>query len=202
MDARLMDAIVKTETRFLPALAEQIAIWFPELGGRSLAVSDANITKENVPTLPLCMVAFARGTGDPPARTNTDIFDATDTFVVEFWLEPSRYKKSNGSETPFWSYYDYEAIRDTLLSHVAFWETPGGERIGYRNLTIEADALAVTLTFGFVATYRWCAAPPPKPDCIITKPIGFRLCTPPAECCLPECFDDPPKDDDLCHPCK
>lgn len=192
-----MDAQVKKETRFLPALAEAIAGWFPELGGRALAVSEVSITKENVPTLPLAMVAFVRGTADPPSRSAATQFEMEDAFVVEFWLEPARYKRANGSETAFWSYYDYEVIRDTLLSELVLWESPGGQRVSYRGLNIEADPLAVTLTFAFVATMRWCSNKTVYPDSIIRK-IDFQLCA--AEGCCPEaCIEPIPVDD--CKPC-
>lgn len=189
-----MDAQVKREVRFLPALAEAIAGWFPELGGRSLAVSDATITKENIPTLPLVMVAFARSTATPPSQSNHEQFIIVDSFIIEFWLPPERYKKANGI-SPFWSYYDYEAIRDELLANLLRWETPGGERIAYRSMNIEADALAVTLTFGFDATFRWCA-PIPR---YLGEPfvINVRLCAP--EGCCPEVFCEEP---DECDPCK
>jgi hypothetical protein len=194
-----MDAVVKQETRFLPALAEQLALWFPELGGRALAVSEVSITKDNVPTLPLAMTAFIRSTANPPPTSKSTIYEIVDTFIVDFWLEPARYKKTNGTETPFWSYYDYEAIRDTLLTHLSRWDAPGGERIAFRGMTIEAEPLAVTLTFTFMATYRWCA---PKQDVFpegFIKGVRFHLCTPLSECCDPECFDD--KDKDPCDPC-
>src|SRR4029078_11976181 len=171
---------------------------FPELKGRSLAVSEVTVTKENVPTLPLVMVGFVRGTADPTTRNAAEIFDITDAFVVEFWLEPARYKKANGSETPFWSYYDYESIRDTLLENMARWEAPHGERPAYRGLNIEADPLAVTLTFAFVAAMRWCASPASKKPEGIGSGIKFNLCTD-QSVCVPDCFEEP---EDECHPCK
>lgn len=122
-----MDAItpkeIKQDTRFLPAVAEAVGQWFPELGGRALAVSEVTITKENIPTLPLAMVAFVKSTGNQPDNSTSEMFDIVDSFVIEFWLEPARYKKANGSETPFWSFYDYDAVRDTLLSNLVRWET-------------------------------------------------------------------------------
>jgi len=183
-----MDARIETKPRFLPALAEQLALWFPEVGGRALAVSEVSITKENVPTLPIVMTAFIRGTADPPSRSNSDMFEIVDTFIVDFWLEPARYKKTNGTETPFWSYYDYEAIRNTLLANITRWATPGGERIAFRELTIEAEPFAVTLTFRFTATHRWCA---PVTDYGIPFSVGFNLCAP-VDCCVPDCVEDDP----------
>lgn len=192
-----MDALVKKETRFLPALADAIAEWFPELGGRALAVSEVTVNKENIPTLPLAMVAFVRGTGDQSTGSRQTIFNLEDAFIIEFWLEPARYKKKDGSQTPFWSYYDYEAIRDTLLENMSRWEAPHGERPAYRGLNIEADELAVTLTFAFVAAMRWCTSTSVPPDGIVTG-IKFNLCTD-QTVCVPDCLDD---SEDPCHPCK
>jgi hypothetical protein len=187
----------KVETRLLPALAEAIAEWFPELGGRSMAVAESAITKENIPTLPLAVTAFARGTGDQSEKSRQSQFDVTDYFIVEFWLPSEKYKRANGSDAPFWSYYNYEAIRDKLLSHLSTWEAPRCARIAYRTLNIEADPLAVTLTFGFVACINWKACIIRPPDMIIDS-IPFNICAPAFECCVPECFDpcepvcDPP----------
>ena len=188
MDARVAPA----KQKFLPALAEQLAIWFPETNGRALAVSEVSITKDNVPTLPLVMTAFIRSTADTNKRGNLDNFEIADTFIVDFWLEPARYKKSNGSETPFWSYYDYEQIRDTLLWKMGRWDPPGCEMISYRGMTIEAEPLAVTLTFTFMAYSRWVAPKAIDEDVQIIGGIKFNMCTPLADCCDPECFDEDP----------
>jgi hypothetical protein len=183
-----MDAlVVQKKPLFLPALAEAVAEWFPELNGRSLAVSDVTVTKENVPTLPLAMCAFVRSAANPPSRSAVSMYEIMDIFCIEFWLQPARYKKANDSETPFWSYYPYDTIRDTLLANLTRWETPGGERIAYRSLTIEADSLAVVLSFQFTATFLWCA---PPAEIGIPYVIGFNLCTP--EGCCPEiCIEEP-----------
>jgi hypothetical protein len=188
-----MDAITpqaqQTKVWFLPALAEAISGWFPELEGRSLAVSEVSITKENVPTLPLVMSAFIRSAAEPPTRSPSHVMDVVDTFIVEFWLEPARYKKANGAETPFWSYYPYEDIRDTLLTNLAYWTTPNGERISFRGLQMGADPLAVTLTFTFFAVFRWCPSTMPATG----EPYSMGICLhPPRECCEPDCEEPDP----------
>lgn len=172
------------ETRFLPAVAKEIALWFPELDGRALAVVSPDIiTKENIPTLPLAMVGFARSTSNAPLRSHVEEISIEDLFVVEFWLKTERYKNAKG-ETPFWSYYPYEWIRDTLLTNFArqqgLW--PGGERVAYRSLLVGADPFAVTLTFGFASIRQWC---PDRKDPGQPFTIGFGLCTPAGKC-LPE----------------
>lgn len=187
----MMDA--PKEKRFLPALALELAQWFPELNGRALAVSEIEVTKENVPTLPLAMVAFARSAADPPVRSSTEEFEVTDHFVVEFWLEPMRIKQKGGGETPFWSYYDYEAIRDTLLANIVRWPSPNNGTIQYRSLTVDADRMAITLTFAFTVIFQWCA---PVTDFGEKFKAGVRLCTPVA--CVPEAICPDP---DPCDPC-
>lgn len=181
-----MDAQVK-EKRFLPALANAIADWFPLLRGRSIAVADATITRENVPTLPLVAVVFVASVGEQLRRSQSSQFKVTDSFAVQFWMKPERYTDSHGNETPFWSYYPYEYIRDKLLSNLVRWPTPNGEHIAYLGMNVQADAMAVTLTFHFAATFDWCAD-----DNETGEPftIDFRLCTPEA-CVIEDCEPEP-----------
>jgi hypothetical protein len=188
------DALPKVETRLLPALAMAIAEWFPELGGRAMAVSESTVTKENIPTLPLVVTAFVRSVGDQSDKSRQSQFEIVDHFIVEFWLPPEKYKRANGTEAPFWSYYNYEAIRDKLLTHMATWQAPRSARIAYRTLNTEADHLAVTLTFNFIASINWKACVNSPPDWIIDG-IQFNLCAPASECCVPECFDPVPCED-------
>lgn len=178
----MLDRVTRTDDRLLPALAEALGTWFPELKGRALAVSDVAITKENVPTLPLVMLAFMRGVGAQSAYNHDDDFEIQDNFIISFWMHPVRYK-ANGFEMPFWSYYPYEKIRDVLLTNLLEWNAPNGTHIAYRNLAIEASSFAVTLNFGFVAMSRWkpCTHSWGEP---ITY-VGFNLCAP-SSCWCPE----------------
>lgn len=199
-----MDAITPlTETRFLPAVAEAITEWFPELrtengGSRVVAVSDIDITKENIPTLPIVLVAFAQSIGEQLLRSSSDDFKITDTFIVQFWLEPERVK-AGGKETPYWSYYPYEFIRNKLIAGFLNFEGPNGEHVAYRMLQVETDPLAARLTFTFIATFQWCTTDQQVIADQIISEIGFRLCTPASCIPEPEC---PEQDDENCDPCK
>jgi len=178
------------ERRFLPALAEAIKEWFPELEGRALAVSDMTITKENTPTLPLVLTAFVRSTANPPLRNHYEQFPIDDVFIVEFWMKPVRQKRADGSETPFWTYYPYEYVRDKLLTHLVEWTPPNKERIAYRALNVMADHFAVVLSFQFIAHFDWC----PKTNRygeIIHEAPAFNLCTPEG-CVPPDCVEVDP----------
>lgn len=175
---------VKEETRFLPAVADAVAGLFPMVEGRSMAVSAVTIKKDNLPTLPLVMVCFVKGAGRSQAPSTIGEVLLEDTFVIEFWLEPERYKRADKSETPFWGYYDYEWIRSTLLTFFASWCGPNGERVDYRRLDVEADTFSVNLTFEFIAIRRWRPAVDLSGMVIIGKPIDFNLCVAqtPARC--------------------
>lgn len=187
------------EKRFLPAVAEAIAQWFyPELENpngppRSVAVSDIDITKENIPTLPLVLVAFTQSLGHQLLRSNSPEFEINDTFVVEFWMPPQRVQHKN-KDTPYWNYYPYEYIRDTLINGFKNWTGPRGERVAYRGLHVEADPLAARLTFTFVATFQWCVE---EMDTGTPFGLGFRLCTPAS--CVPGCTEEAEPDE--CNPC-
>src|SRR4029079_15850850 len=132
--------------------------------------------------LPLAVTAFVRSVGEQSQQTRPSQYEIVDHFIVEFWLPSETYQRAHGSEAPFWRYYNYEAIRDKLLTHMATWEAPRSARIAYRALDTEADPLAVTLTFGFVAAVNWRVCSVPPPDMIITE-IPVNICAPALECC-------------------
>jgi hypothetical protein len=182
-----------TQMTLLPKIASDIAIWFPELEGRALAVADADqLTRENTPKLPLVMVALAREQSDQPLSSAKTFINLRDEFIIEFWLEPNRYKKSNGTESPFWSYFDYQSIRDRLLTgFTSGYLGPNGERISYRYLAQESSTFAVVLTFTFTASYQWCQdASLPDDDMVVITPQIWqtKICAPKGEC-LPEGFE-------------
>jgi hypothetical protein len=190
-----MDQIVKPPIdQFLPALAEALKEWFPDVGDRAAAVSEIAITKENIPTLPLILVAFQRSESAQLRRNYSEEFTMTDTFIVELWMPPARIKRPDNTETPFWSYYPYEEIRDIMVSNTTRWIGPGGQRASFRSLTIEADAFAVVMTFTFTSTFQWCASYGDNGE---PFKIGFNLCTP--KSCVPDsCIEEL---DDKCRPC-
>lgn len=164
-----------TDTRdFLEKAAAAIAEWFPELGGRAFAVSEVDPfdNKTNIPTLPVAVVALVRETYNHNWRGRTTEFDFITNFVVEFMLPPSRIQRANGSETPFWSFYDYKKIRDGLLSNFPKWEHGGG--IEFVSMDQEADPLAVYISFSFNRHARWCADPEEDP-----KPVPVTFCLQP-----------------------
>lgn len=180
-----MEEMKKLE--FLPAVAERVAAWFPRLGGRAVAVTDAKITPENRPTLPFALVALNReNTENFNAKSNQGNLTLVDDFIVEFWLEVQRFDLENkkpGQEKPFWAYYPYEDIRDRLVSKMLNESKQEGRAdwgIAYTSMDIDADPQAVVLTFRFSRTYIWC--PLDETDEDDEVPIVLSFTSSPAVC--------------------
>lgn len=145
------------ELEFLQELALLVARWIPELEGRSVAVTDSEITKENRPSLPFAQLALNREDVDHAHKTNRNP-DISDDFIIELWLKLVKYKDAKTqTETPWWAYYPYERIRDLLVSRIL---QESSERqnwgIRYISMDVSADAGAVILTFRFSRNYTWC----------------------------------------------
>lgn len=140
----------------LPALAAKIAEWFPELNGRSVAVSDAEVTKENMPTLPVAMVALIKEDGNHSVQSNYAA--PSEDISLEFWFQPRRYLREDGSESPFWAFYDYDALRQRLLENLMGWVTPRGNKIQYVNVSTAATQFAVAVVFKLRHAFVFCDA--------------------------------------------
>lgn len=139
----------------IPALALAVAEWFPELKGRALPVSEAKITRENMPKLPLCMVSLLREMGNHIVQTGR--IEPQEFIVVEFWFEPTRYTNGKGGETPFWAFYDYDLLRDRLVTQLKNWISPRGDRLEYFSLEIDSDQYATVITFNLRHKFVFCA---------------------------------------------
>lgn len=183
----------------LPRVAREMAALVPELEGRSVAVSEADITRENMPTLPLCMVALVRMDGVnwswEAANAERKLFD---DFIIEFWLKPKKQLRADGTESPFWAFYDYEKWRDRILGWATGFYGPRGQRLEFRNMTVESDEYAVVLSFRFRAHYNWCRTEDDEEPTIIGRNAKVipALCQPVQECCPEDC--EKPKECDAC----
>jgi hypothetical protein len=143
----------------LPALAAYLRNAMPEFGGRVLAVSESMMTKENVPTLPLVMLALVKEEAASEVRTN--VSNVTERFIVEVWIAPERYKTSAGKESPFWGFYDYDTLRDRVVSFTNRWKSPRGYKIAYAGLDHTSTDFAVVVCLTFTHEFRYC--PPDLP---------------------------------------
>jgi hypothetical protein len=143
----------------LPDLAKAIAAAFPELKGRAVAVSDWHITAENVPkTLPVCMLQFVHEDTEWPQRSNARAL-MHEFAQIKFILKSARALRKDGSESPFWSFYDYDRIRNSFYAVLHRYRSPHNERVVPVRMDMGADQLAVEITFTVKHTYYWCAPP-------------------------------------------
>lgn len=153
-------------------LAQQIAARvsevFPELNGRSIAVSEIEPFKDarEVPTLPIAVVALAPGgTGQQNTHGGGRI-RMTDNFVIEFIVQSERYK-AKGKVLPFYSFYDYEAVRTRLLSGLRSWTNECNIGVAYRGIDVEANQFAVYITISVSMTFDWFDPEPQEPAMIL-----------------------------------
>lgn len=186
----------------LPTVAAAMARIFGELEGRALAVSEANITKENMPTLPLCMVALMRGdvAGQWNWRAANGRNELADDFFVDFWLKPLKYLRADGSESPFWAFYDYEEFRDRLLNWMVGFRGPRGQRLEYKSMAVESDQYAVVLSFRLASHYDWCRTDEESDGESTSEGSTVRLVT---KLCTPKTNYCPDNAEELkeCDPC-
>lgn len=178
----LRDPSSNGEEEFLPQLARYVAQWFPELGGRAIAVTDTDsITAQNRPTLPVAILALNRSTGAHAYKTSTSP-EIADDFLIEMWFEVKKYAKKDGSESPFWQYFPYERIRTRLLKNILD-ESRRREDWGvqYISMDVATDPQAIILTFRFTRNYMWCE--PVTPDDEETPYVlTMSVCDSPSDC--------------------
>ena len=140
---------------FIEDFAAQLGIWLkdvvPGIEGRTFAVSEVDpFTNDNMPTLPLGFVGIV-------GQRYTDFPNGVTTFVAEIVLAPVR--AVEGCDTPFWAYYDVDAVRDAIFGNLEEVEDRWG-RILPTEVEVEADKLAVHIQFTFTRAFVWRACPP------------------------------------------
>lgn len=168
---------VLTDVETLPAVAKQLAIWMPQLEDRAMAVTDGEVTKENIPTLPCAIVAPLRQEFTNSGQTLT----VEEEFTIELWLEPER-AKSRKSESPFWAYYPFNLLRNQLFTKLSTWRTPQNGVVRLNSMIVESSSLATVVAFRATATYNVC-----NDDDEWESPaeISFNLCQPKSQVCGP-----------------
>lgn len=142
----------------LQALAQALREWFPEMNGQFTAVSDAEITKENVPPLPFGMVAHVV-TAFENSETNATSTYAVESILVNFMMKLERYKKEDGGESPFWAHYSYKELMGRLVYHLGDWVSPEGARLTLTQFEIDTSTYAVVLSFRLRHRYKICYTP-------------------------------------------
>lgn len=181
----------------LPALAEALAVWFPELEGRAVAVADSTVTKDNVPAMPYCQLALIREEGKHAFGGAAPV--PIETFVVEFWFKPRKYPDRQGKDTPFWVFYDYDALRDELLTRLLAWDSPRGGRFRYDGVEVDAMTFATVVSFRISHEFRWCK-PQSEEDEGVPVQLDYSLKAQPPLYWTDECITPEPVEAPTCPP--
>jgi hypothetical protein len=184
-------------------VAEKVGVWFPDLGGRSIAVSEVDPfnNKTNIPTLPLAFTALISETGAQPTNGGGKITITSD-FIIQFMYEPVKYNRADGTVTPFYAFYNYESLRNRLLTFMHSYRTPNNGGVSYLSLDVESNEFAVVITFRFRASEVWCREPDdPSCDDLAKEPFEIQIigrvlrarsnrpCDPCEECVEPDPCD-------------
>lgn len=137
-------------------IAEKIAECFPELNGRSIAVSEVDPfdDKTNIPTLPLAFTALVSEAAEQSVNGGGSI-TLTQDLLIQFMHAPVKYNRVDGAVTPFYAFYDYEGLRNRLVNFMHGYRTPGNGGVQYRSMDVESSEYAVHITFRFRATEKW-----------------------------------------------
>lgn len=172
----------------LIALSAKIAEWFPDLGGRAFAVSEVNpFDKQNdVPSLPVAVVGLLTEQG-AQGKFGGSRITLNAQVMLQFIFEPLKYKRQDGAATPFYAFYDYEAIRNRLLSNLVKWRTPLGGAITYQAMDVESDEFAVYISFRLLINEEWCAIDLESDE----QPFQFTIHSTLSAPCPDPCCDDP-----------
>lgn len=139
--------------------ARHVAEWFPELRGRSIAVSEVEPFKDktNRPRLPMAVTALIGEQNTSTGAGGATAINIQSDVLLQFIFEPEKYKDSQNRDTPFFAFYDYERLRNHLLDCIRQYRSPDNHSIAYRTLDIDSDEFAVYIAFRLVFSGRLCA---------------------------------------------
>ncbi|QBQ72041.1 virion-associated protein [Agrobacterium phage Milano] len=144
----------------LPEFAKYIvAPAFHEIEGRAIPVTgvDDDASGTQATKLPFVLVGLRQGdTSGPATIAGNSTINLRDDFIVEFNMKKERYRDRKGGETPFFSYYDYESIRDRLFNSMIEFSGEHGITFEFVSLDISTEGDVVYIEFRFRQNYEWC----------------------------------------------
>ncbi len=139
------------------SIAHLIRKSFPELEERAFAISEVQLTKENMPNLPLaCVVLNGIKAVNQSNDVNTPV-DIEEMLCAEFWTRSKNYAKADGGVSPFYAFQDYRQIMDRLFNALTGYFTPQRKPVRFISMDLMADEYCHTISFKFSVIWRWCA---------------------------------------------
>lgn len=141
----------------VPAIAKLLRARFPELEQRAFAIMEADLTKENMPNLPLAFVALLGLAAENQSNDVKTPLDLLETICIEFWFEPKTYKLMNGGVSPFYAYQPYDKIMERLFAALNGFFTPVKKGVRFISMSTSSDEFALMISFKVSIKWRWCA---------------------------------------------
>lgn len=146
-----------TDEPTVPAIATLIRLAFPELEHRAFAIMETELSKENMPTLPLAFVALMGITSENQSNDVRTPIDVLEHICIEFWMKPKTYKMTDGGVSPFYAYQDYSILMNQLLTALSDYLTPQGKYVRFISMATQSDEFALCVTFKVSVKWRWCS---------------------------------------------
>lgn len=169
----------------LPALAAAIGQEFTGFKGRALPVLRTKPDRQNMPALPLALVALEHLTSTSSGKTNSYPY-ITETICVEFWLPPDRYPLADGKPSALWAFHDYQPMLDAMIAFAREWVSPWRSRLAVVGFTPDVDEFAVYYTFKLTHEYKWCPPEHAEPYALASVAGGAHPWIPAPGCtCVP-----------------
>lgn len=187
------------DTPTLVAFAAHIAEKFPELNGRAIAVSEVAPFKDktNIPPLPMAIVALVGEVNDAGGTGGAGTVNVIDDVLLQFMFKPVKYEDTQGKDTPFFAFYDYEKLRNHLLDVIRDWRSPQNHSVSFKSLAVESDELAVYIEVRLEMEGRICTGASEgvpfgiKAGISVPKSVCEPHTTLPTECDLTPLCDPP-----------
>jgi hypothetical protein len=150
----MSDATV--EKRSIPSFATAIRAHFPELERRAFAVSFVDFKQFRPGILPVALVCLGESGGGAQDAYRGGVIKKADGIVVHYVSKLVKYKGADGTETPYFAYYDYEALELRMIDCAKAWKSPRGGLMEYRGVEPDPGEADVTLNFKFTHHYEIC----------------------------------------------
>jgi hypothetical protein len=139
------------------ALVNALAEAFPEFNRRVVAVSEAEVTADNVPNDPIIFVSLINAPVEADERTGRKM-TITENILVEFWKKTEKItSQKTGRDTPFWAFYDYDDILERFFTMLEDFRSPRGNRVVPVQMDMEASNAALMLPFTLRHRFDFCA---------------------------------------------
>jgi hypothetical protein len=177
---------VVIEKRSIPSFAAAIRSSFIELDRRAFAVSFVDFKQFKPSAMPIALVCMGENGGHShDAYRGPSAIKKADDIVVHYVSKLVKYKSAEGTDTPYFAYYDYEALELRMIKCAKNWVSPRGGLLEYKGVDPDPGEADVTLNFKFVHHYEIndCEYNTSEPQSHILSSLDFAPKKTP-ECCV------------------